>query len=245
MTIKEILNSKEHLLQKIPDRKWKFYLELHDVIFVHWQVELDELKEFVPGELEIDLWQGKPWVSLVALTLKNLRPRYVPAFPLISNFDEINLRTYVKQAGKQGIHFLSMEAGKKLSAKIARLASGLPYRYSKISRGKTELRSFNPEFHDTLEIKFSVENTISHKDPLDKWLTERYVLFQVIKDEINEFNIHHSQWPLRNIEIEKLKMDYRRFKGLVSNTPHKMHYSKGVEVLTWHKISKIKMEETD
>lgn len=234
MTTKEILNLTEHRSQKIPDRKWKFYLELHNVIFVHWQVELNELKELVPGQLKIDLYEGKAWISLVALTMKNLRPRYAPALPLISNFNEINLRTYVKLAGKPGIYILSMEAGKKLSSKIASLASGLPYRYSKISRGKTALRSFNPEFNDTLEIKFSIENSISHKDPLDKWLTERYALFQVTKDKINEFNIHHYEWPLRNIEIEKLDIDYRRFKGLVSNTPHKMHYSNKVEVLTWH-----------
>lgn len=235
MTTKEILNSKEHRPRKIIDKKWQFYQELNEVIFVHWRVNLQELKKVVPKELEIDLYEGKPWISLVVLTIKNLRPRYLPAFPPVSNFDEINFRTYVKKAGKPGVYFLSMEGGKKFSCKIARLASGLPYRYAKIKRKKGQTRSVNPKTKDSLKIKYSVENPFTDKDPLDKWLTERYLLFQDTRNKKREFEVHHIEWPLNNIKIEKLNIDYPRFKKLISNDPHKTHYSKGVQAFAWGK----------
>ena len=75
MTIREILNTTEHRPWKIPAEKWKFYQEWNNAIFLHWQVELSELKKFVPKELEIDLFDGKPWVSVVAFTMEKIRPK--------------------------------------------------------------------------------------------------------------------------------------------------------------------------
>jgi len=93
-----------------------------------------ELKKHVPKELEIDLFKGKPWVSVVAFTMENIRPKNIPAFSPISNFHEINIRTYVKMNNKNGVYFLSIEGGKRLSCKIAKFISDLPYRYSIIDR---------------------------------------------------------------------------------------------------------------
>lgn len=43
MTIREILNTTEHRPWKIPIGSWKFYQEWNNAIFLHWQVELNEL----------------------------------------------------------------------------------------------------------------------------------------------------------------------------------------------------------
>ncbi|WP_282038028.1 DUF2071 domain-containing protein [Saccharicrinis aurantiacus] len=120
MTIREILNTTEHRPWKMPTEKWKFYQEWNNVIFLHWQVELSELKKFVPKELEIDLFGEKPLVSVVAFTMENIRPKNLPSFALISDFDEVNIRTYVKANNKTGVCFLSIEGGKKLSCKVGR-----------------------------------------------------------------------------------------------------------------------------
>jgi uncharacterized protein YqjF (DUF2071 family) len=86
-----------------------------------------KLREFVPTDLEIDLFSGKPWVSVVAFTMNNIRPRYLPPFPPISDFHEINIRTYVTKNNKSGVYFLSIEASKKTSSMVSRLVSRLPY----------------------------------------------------------------------------------------------------------------------
>ncbi|WP_106791658.1 YqjF family protein [Aquimarina sp. Aq78] len=238
MSIKELLNTTEHRPWKIPDKNWKFYQEWNNAIFIHWQVELSELQKFVPKELEIDLFEGKPWISLVAFTMEKIRPKNLPAFPPISTFDEINIRTYVKSNTKTGVYFLSIEGGTNLSCKIAKKISELPYRYSKIKRSENRYLSINSEFKDELDIPFSIGEEITDKSVLDKWLTERYALFQDTEKSINEFEIHHLEWPIQKIEVTNLKVNYARFDKLIKDEPDKIQYSKGVDVIAWGKNKK-------
>ena len=235
MTIREILNTTKHRPWKIPAESWKFYQEWNNAIFLHWQVELKELKKFVPKELEIDLFKGKPWVSVVAFTMEKIRPKNLPSFPPISDFDEINIRTYVKSNNKTGVYFLSIEGGTKLSCKVARGISELPYRYSKIKRTENQYIACNSEFNDKLEVEFSIGKEIKEKSELDKWLTERYALFQDTVKSINEYEIHHSEWPINKLDIKKLELDYPRFNKLINQNPDKIQYSDGVKVIAWGK----------
>lgn len=240
MRVNTILNSVEHRPWEIPETNWKFYQEWNNAIFLHWEVDLIELKKFVPKELEIDLFEGKPWVSIVAFTMENIRPKNLPPFPPISNFDEINIRTYVKSNNKSGVYFLSIEGGKKLSCKIAKTISELPYRFSKIERSKNEYKSKNYLLNEQLDVNYSIKKEQEKKSKLDKWLTERYALFQDTKTSINEFEIHHLEWQLNEISLKDLNVNYPRFKNLIKKNPKKSHYSKGIQVLAWGKIKKKK-----
>lgn len=240
MTIRELLNTTEHRPWAIPTENWKFYQEWNHAIFLHWEVELSELRKFVPKELDIDLFDGKPWVSVVAFTMEKIRPKNLPPFSPISDFDEINIRTYVKSNNKTGVYFLSIEGGKKLSCKIAKSMSELPYRFSKIKRTEGRYISSNSEFNDHLDIEFAIGKEVKEKTELDKWLTERYALFQDTKSSINEFEIHHLEWPINGIELKKVSLNYQRFDKLIANNPHKTQYSKGVKVIAWGKNKKEK-----
>lgn len=235
MTIKEILNKTEHRPWEIPNENWQFYQEWNDAIFLHWEVDYDELRKFVPEALEIDLFDGKPWVSLVAFSMEKVRPKNLPHFAPVSNFEEVNIRTYVKSGNKAGVYFLSIEGGKKLSCKVAKVISGLPYRHSKMNRTRNQYQSFNKEFKDRFEIEFKLGGQITQKTELDKWLTERYLLSQDIDGSINEFEVHHVEWPIKEIEIVSLEVSYPRFHNLLKNGPKKMHYSEGVQVVSWGK----------
>ncbi len=240
MNIREILNINSHRPWKMPTKGWKFYQEWNNAVFLHWQVECSELEKFVPKELEVDLYHGTPWVSLVAFTMEKIRPKNVPSFPPISNFDEINIRTYVKSKNKTGVYFLSIEGGNNLSCKVAKVISGLPYRYSRIKRSKYQYQSNNTNFSDRLNIEFSIGEEIITKSLLDKWLTERYALFQDTEKSMNEFEIHHLEWPLQEIEFKNIEFNYPRFNQLINNKPDKIHYSPGVQVIAWgkHKLGK-------
>jgi len=143
MTIEEILSKTEHRPWRIPNESWKYYQEWNNAVFLHWQVELSALRKLVPIELEIDVINQKPWVSLVAFTMEKIRPRNLPPFSPISNFDEINIRTYVKSNNKSGVYFLSIEGGTSLSCKLAKGISELPYRFSAMKRAKTVFQSSN------------------------------------------------------------------------------------------------------
>lgn len=238
MTIQKILQTTEHRPWAIPTESWKYYQEWNKAIFLHWQVELSELEKFVPKELEIDLFEGKPWVSVVAFTMEKIRPKNIPSFPPVSNFDEINIRTYIKSDHKTGVYFLSIEGGKRLSCKIAKAMSALPYRYSKIDRMENLYKSNNAAFNDKLHIAFEIGQQIKQKSALDLWLTERYALFQDAKMSMNEFEIHHLEWSIKEIELKKLAFNYPRFNNLLMNSPNKIQYSDGVKVVAWEKTTK-------
>lgn len=235
MSIDSILKSKGHRPWEIPSHKWSYYQEWNRAIFLHWEVEIEQLKPFIPDEIEIDLFNGKPWVSLVAFTMEKIRPRFLPPFSPISNFDEINIRTYVKSKNKTGVYFLSIEGGKKISCQIAKSLSELPYRYSKIKRSENSFQSINPKFNDQLSIQFNIENQTIIKQEIDHWLTERYALYQDSKKHINEFEIHHLEWPVNGLDIVDLNVDYPRFRNLIGCNPNKTQYSDGVKVLAWNK----------
>jgi len=235
MTTKEILADNKYRTWDIPNQTWQYYQEWNNAIFLHWQVDVDELRKFVPDDLEIDLFEGKPWVSLVAFTMEKIRPKNLPYFPPISNFDEINIRTYVKRNNKTGVYFLSIEGGTKISCKIAKLLSELPYRFSKMERQENSYKSNNETFNDSLFLKFSKGKFIKQKTDFEKWITERYALFQDSSNGINSFDIHHIEWPLYNIEIEQININYPRFKNLIGNSPTYTHYSTGVQVIAWNK----------
>jgi len=235
VTIQEIIEITDHRPWKLPTDKWKYYQEWDKVLFLHYQVDLKELQEFIPNELEIDLFEEKPWVSVVAFTMKNIRFRNFLAFPPISTFHEINIRTYVKSGDKSGVYFLSIEGGKRLSCLIAKEISELPYRFSKISRNAHNYQSINASFNDRLNIDFTVKEEVNDKSQLDIWLTERYSLFQNTKTEINFFELHHLEWPIHQVEIKNLELAYPRFQKLVHNRPSKAQYSEGVRVLSWAK----------
>jgi uncharacterized protein YqjF (DUF2071 family) len=245
LKIQEILNTTNHRPWELPNSDWKFYQEWKKVIFLHWEVDLNELQKFVPKELEIDTFDGKPWVSLVAFTMENIRPKYLPSFSPISNFDEINIRTYVKANNKTGVYFLSIEGGKYLSCKIAKALSKLPYRYSKIHRSTNRFQSTNIDFDDKLDIRFKLGEKLSNKSKLDKWLTERYALFQDTDESINEFEIHHLEWLVNEVDLDKCELNYKRFNKLLMNSPDKIHYSKGVQVVAWGKNKTKKFNYTD
>ncbi|WP_447635174.1 YqjF family protein [Flavobacterium microcysteis] len=235
MKLSEILENTEHRPWEIPKSSWRFYQEWNDVLFLHWQTDLEELQKFVPEELEIDLFEGKPWISVVAFAMEKIRPRYMPAFAPISNFLEINVRTYIKKKGKTGVYFLSMEGGKNLSCQVAKSISKLPYRYSKIKREEQFYDSSNTEFEDQLNIQFSIGEPTTTKTDLERWLTERYALFQDDGSFINEYEIHHTEWPLKALSISNMALSYPRFKNLIGREPDLINYSEGVQVIAWGK----------
>lgn len=242
MTIQEILNVTGHRPWTIPTKQWKYYQEWNDVVFLHWQVDLKELQKIVPGDLEIDLYEGKPWVSLVAFTMEKIRPRNLPPFSLISDFNEINIRTYVRNNNKAGVYFLSIEGGNRISCKIAKTLSELPYRYSKLIRQVNLYSSENREFKDKMNISYKIGQKLTEKTDLDKWLTERYTLFQDTSISINEFEIHHIEWPTYEIDLKEIEIDYPRFKNFVNNLPDRTHYSTGVQVIAWDKKKNTKRD---
>lgn len=234
--INNLLNNTKHRPWKIPGSNWVYYQEWNNALFLHWKVPFDELRKLVPGELKLDDYNGEYYISLVAFTMQKIHPRYLHPIQTISDFYEINVRTYVNNDGKPGVYFLSIEAEKKLSVIIAKVLSGLPYERAFMKRFGSAYASENHEKNFFFSAKFQTGKINDQKSELDKWLTERYRLYLKKDNGFYYYDIHHLEWEIRFAELDHLKLRYNFGQlDLSSQTPDYVHYSPGVRVLSWQR----------
>jgi hypothetical protein len=123
-----------------------------DALMIHFQVDAKELQRDVPFQL--DLLDGKAFVSLVAFTMRGMRPRLggklaALLFRPIATHHFLNVRTYVRHAGECGIHFIAEWLTSRLAVMLGPTTFGLPYRYGRISyRGDLENAGFTGQVAD-------------------------------------------------------------------------------------------------
>lgn len=234
--INEILSKKDHRTFEYPNKPWRYYQEWNRVLFLHYEVSLDILKNIVPHDLTIDTFNGKTYISIVPFTMEKIRPRFLPSINYISNFHEINVRTYVEVGDKKGVYFLNIEAQKYLSVAISKGLSGLPYEKSNICRNGTYYSSNNipKKFHLTTD--YLIGEAIFTKSDLDVWLTERYCLYVDINDSIYRYDIHHKEWSLKKVSLTNLNLNYKIKDLIINESPKLTHYSDGIKVLAWNKV---------
>lgn len=231
-----MLSTTAHRPYALPSGKWQYYQEWNDAVFLHWQIPFNLLRECVPHHLALDSFEGHCYVSLVAFTMQKIRPRYLPAVSFISDFDEINLRTYVSHGGKQGVYFLNIEGAKPLSVAIARYLSGLPYENAGIRRSEGIYKSVNPIKNFHLDLEFTIRKPVPEKTPLVTWLTERYCLYVEQRNALYRYDIHHEEWEINAMDIHQLKLCYQIAGINLSETPPRLvHYSKGIKVVAWRR----------
>ena len=68
----------------------------HNLALVNYEVEPDVLAPYVPAGTEIDLWEGRCYVSVVGLQFLKTKLLGVP-IPFHRDFPEVNLRFYVRR----------------------------------------------------------------------------------------------------------------------------------------------------
>ncbi|WP_343635616.1 DUF2071 domain-containing protein [Fluviicola sp.] len=234
-----LFQSVSHRSWPLPAKSWRYYQEWNHALFLHWKVSPDLLEPFIPKDLTLDTFDGEAWISVVAFTMQKIRPKNLPAFSPVSDFHEINVRTYVNYNGKAGVYFLNIEAQKLVSAKLSRLLSGLPYEKAKMVRvRKNILQEYTSDLKKKgfrFSAKYAVSDQSVPKTELDSWLTERYCLYLDRGPQTYIYEIHHLPWELQQVKVEEIHTDYRLGKIDLNHPPDRIHYSPGVNVIAWSK----------
>lgn len=240
-TVTEILAQTQHRPWDLPTIPWLYYQEWNEVLFMHWEMDPEVLKELIPENLELDLYNHKAWVSLVPFTMEKIRPSFLPYFAPISNFHEINLRTYVTKNGKSGVYFINIGSQKWLSTLLAKKLSGLPYENALIKRefdgAKQKYTSLNKTKGYDFSAHFKTSPRTDPKSPLEIWLTERYCLYVDQGENLYCYDIHHTVWELEQVEIDphRFQLNYQVESLKLVTYPDHINYSKGIKVVAWAK----------
>lgn len=217
----------------------------HHLLFLHWPVPEDKLRPLVPAGLDIDTHDGNAWVGLIPFTITGTRPLFTPPVPFLSDFHEVNVRTYVhRNGGDPGVWFFSLDASSLIAVTAARALYHLEYYPAEmrfeLSGG--EHPSIDFESHRTgggakpahCHIQYGpVESATTHASPstLEHFLIERYILYAQSENQLYRARVHHASYPLIRSEVRKVEETLiwaagitRPESGLLS------HYSPGVEV---------------
>ncbi|HUP40976.1 MAG TPA: DUF2071 domain-containing protein [Vicinamibacterales bacterium] len=232
----------DHRPWPLPTDPWILKQAWNDLLFTHWPVARDRLRELVPSHLELDIFDNEAWVSVTPFRLSDLSPRGIPALPVISSFDEINVRTYVVYNGIPGIYFFSLDANSAVAVGGASTLFHLPYYLADIrvgddrghvafrsSRRRAEAVEFAARYAPAGRVFEPERNTIEY------FLTERYCLYtQDSASNAYRVEIHHAPWQLQSAEVELPVNTLVDAAGLrLPSMAPLVHYARRQDVLTW------------
>lgn len=178
---------------------WVIKQVWRDVLFIHYRLPAEKIKDQVPFEL--DLYEGEAVLSVIPFYMDSIRFPFLPPIPRISSLWELNIRTYVNVNGVKGIYFFTLETDSKIAEVIARMFFHLPYRYSKI-KAKVSTGSYHFQ-HSRANLHFSLSALLDNStqtSPFTAWASERYSLFTIKNGISYEGIVQHDPWELNNVK---------------------------------------------
>lgn len=212
-----------------------------DLAFLHWRVDPDRLRALLPRGLTLDTHEGDAWLGVVPFLMTGVRARLTPPLPFVSEFLELNVRTYVVAEEKPGVWFFSLDAASRLAVRTARRVFHLPYFDARMSLERegahVRYRSFRTHrgaqaarFDATYAATENASGT-----PLERWLTERYCLYAQSADgRLFRGDIHHEPWPLARGTARIEELDMTRLVGIdLPDEAPLVHFAERIDVVGW------------
>jgi len=194
-----------------PEGRWLLGQTWEDLLFAHWRVPQEQVRHYVPSELEVELHDGSAWLGITPFRLTGLRPRGGLPVPQLSSFFELNVRTYVRtRDAKPGIWFFSLDATSRLAVRGARRSYRLPYFDARMTierdDGWLEVEcARTSERGRVFSGRYRPEGPVFHAESgsFEWFLAERYCLYTTGRREtLYRAEIHHEPWPLQRAEAE-------------------------------------------
>jgi hypothetical protein len=204
------------------------------LLFAHWRVDEEKLRDAVPDPIPIDTFDGSAWVGITPFRLSGFRLRGLPPVPILSSFLELNVRTYATIDDKPGIWFFSLDAESPLAVEAAKRTYRLPYHRARmwaerrgdevVYRSSRKDATFDATYRPTGPVAPPLAGTLEH------FLTERYCLYTLHEAEVHRADIHHPPWPLQPAEAE---IGENTMSPVALNGEPLLHYSERQDVVIW------------
>ncbi|TKC10060.1 DUF2071 domain-containing protein [Pedobacter polaris] len=191
-----------------------------------YEVDKEILLKYLPPFTELDDWQGKYYVSLVGFMFLNTKLKGFH-IPFHGNFEEVNLRFYVKykdETGvwKRGVVFVKEIVPKPAITFIANTVykenyQTLPMKHCWITN--------NNELFVEYAWKTKNWNTFSvtanrNSEPIaiaseEEFITEHYWGYTKIGSNItSEYGVEHPRWEMYPVKDYKIDVDFERNYGI-------------------------------
>lgn len=239
------LDRTSHRPWPMPDEPWLMTQTWHDLAFLHWPVDEQVLRRALPAGLELDLFEGQAWIGVVPFYMTNVAPRGLPALPFVSEFPELNVRTYVVAEGKPGVYFFSLDAGNPAAVGLARSLLHLPY-FSAVMKIEEHDGWYHYRSHRVAGRNHPAADFVARYRPtgdafepaagsLEHFLTERYRLYTIDpRNALLHIDIHHRPWALQEGEVALDVNTMVEPTGVrLPDIAPLVHYAKRQDVVAW------------
>lgn len=228
-----------------PERPWLLAMTWQDLLFAHWPVPETSLRPHIPRRLELETWNGAAWLGIVPFGMVGTRPRWLPAIPGVSNFPELNVRTYITAEGKPGVWFFSLDAASRLAVRGARAFFHLMYYDAQMSqqcrddgwihyRSRRTHRGAPPAEFEAI-YRPTGQPHVAPPGSFDSWLTDRYCLYSADRrGNVYRAEIHHPPWPLQPAEMQcELNTMTQQLDLALPEISPVLHFAKEMKVVGW------------
>jgi uncharacterized protein len=222
----------------LPPRGWIMGQTWEDLLFAHWRVPVEAVRQHVPERLEVDVHDGSAWLGITPFGLTGLRGRGMLPIPYVSSFLELNVRTYVRAEEKPGIWFFSLDASSRVAVELARRTYKLPYFHARMSASKRgEWVDYEcariDEAGRVFSGRYRPNGPVSHAEPgsLEWFLAERYCLYTTdARGSLARAEIHHELWPLQPAEAE---IELASISPVELHGDPVLHFSRRQDAVVW------------
>ena len=214
-----------------------------DLIMANYEVEPSLLSSRLPKGTEIDLHDGRCFVSLVGFMFLDTRVLGVPV-PFHINFEEVNLRFYVRHDTgseiRRGVVFVKEIVPRLAIATVARLFYGEPYEAWRMDHTRDD-KQVGYQWSkggagNSISVEIGENLGVPAADSHGEFIIEHYWGY-TRRSEIrtDEYKVEHPKWELFSTESVRLDVDFgntygNEFAFLSGGRPYSVLLAKGSEV---------------
>jgi uncharacterized protein YqjF (DUF2071 family) len=224
-----------------------------NLIVVNYEVAPSVLRPFLPEGTEIDDFQGKALMSIIAFNFE--RMRFLGAIPTVpvTNFEEINLRFYVRRKvgdeTRRGVVFIKEVVPSAIIAATARMLYNEPYEARPMSHS---FKDFHGEDGGILRYDMTVgTRTVSvgattkgplhplHEGGIEHFILEHYWGYTAQDDgTTSEYRVEHEPWRFWQTSAVTIEGDIttlypETFKAALEQPPHSAFVAQGSPVAVY------------
>jgi len=197
------------------------------LVMLSYDIDPDILMPMVPTETQLDMWNGRCFVSLVGFMFEDSRLCGVP-IPFHGSFEEVNLRFYVKRVAegetRRAVVFIKELVPKRAVAMVAKMLYSEPYLALPMSHEheKNEGRDLQSAVYrwthnrQECEIGIEVDSPMALPDigSIEEFIAEHYWGYTRLDDtKTAEYRVTHPQWRVARAERAWRKCDAASLYG--------------------------------
>lgn len=188
-----------------------------NLIMANYTVNPETLQKYLPAGTELDYWNGHCYVSLVGFLFKNTKILGL-RIPNHTNFEEVNLRFYVKRfennQWKRGVVFIQEIVPKSAITFVANTFYKENYKtliMQHENQLKAEIRKVRYSWKNQKKTNHILVNAYDFATTIEEgseaaFITEHYFGYtKRNKNTTYEYEVKHPKWkqyPIKNFDIQ-------------------------------------------